>query len=65
MTNDINNFISIEILKNGNVKISQTATHEANIYQLLNSIGYLRTKVDNRIIYAKDGKSIFQFINLK
>lgn len=53
MTNDINNFISLDTLKNGRVKISQTVTQKANIYKLLHDLAYCRVKLNNRSVYVK------------
>lgn len=59
MTTDINNFGTIDTFKNGRLKMSQTASEEANIYKLLYVLGYRKTKLNNINIYIKrEGTSI-------
>lgn len=53
MTNDINNFVTINFHKNGQLKLSQTPAQSDNIYEWIRDQGYRRAKIDNKNVYFK------------
>ena len=62
---DIQKLISIQRQKNGRIKIKHDISNEANIYKLLNEMGFFQSKLNGKRIYFQRKNGKVEIVNIR